>query len=1103
MNFAEELSTRQQDYFSQLNQTLSQNDQELLDVLTPVEKADGHAENLYVLSLELDNVLTGTRNTSAVRAVSAYRDIEKAIQEASDAASEASQAANNATALSDGIEKKTIDSREKSIELLTAAKAALGKTEGKLEVDLDQAQEDSNILARQNKKNMEILEHINNTLNHLQIPTGSPIEDATRDTNEIEEMIHESMDNMNGIVNKIPNDLKESKNLSKDTSDSIRDISQAKKQLDSVSRILPDMSKLLSKLGETQKSIDSTGNDLKSKIEALKSKIANARELADRFKTGVTFYRNTTLQLKNPESLPLLATSTKLSLYFRTDKTNGFLLYLGNEERSKLPRQKTHDFLALMIESGYPVLIIDLGSGPVKIISNKYVSDNIWRQIIVDRTGKNVKLIVREDIGEGKDQQFIKEQVVPGTYSIFNLDQEQSKLFVGGFPSSFQIQDAVTASSFEGQMEELVVGDIPVSFWNFIKAENNHQGATERDKLVDFTPSTGYRFDRNGFAILSMKNSQIRHDQMKFSLKMNFKTFSEDGLMYLMGKGKHFLSLEMKNGQVLYQFDLGEGPLALLSTDKYNDGQWHSLEARRLEKIGVLEIDGVLVAKDESEGRGTTLVTTDHIYVGGYPPNIRHSYRTVSNVGFEGCIDEVVILDTTVNLSRNLQAFGVMAGCPVRFASLVSFEDGSPGYVRWQNVSAAANFQVNLKFKTMASNGLIFYATNEDQTANSALSIEDGVLVFKSQGEEIRSSSQGNKFNDNEWHVVTATHDNTALRIDIDDAENFVTEYPPPSLAIEKGNLYIGGLPNAFGIAQGGSKSTEPFVGCIGDATLNGEIINFANTKERPNAFLGKCLGGDNTPVSVTETDIIWPPPHVTGGPEIITMASTQSNIVNVEVDTEDSGPNKVEGRITANVPTEAATTRPETEYTTTPEAPYTVDQCKLPYVPDADPDTENGWRFGTARHSRLEYRSLNGRYKHDYDFQIDLKTLIDEGIVFYSSDISLQNFIAVYVQGGRVHYTFDCGSGPALLKSNVKINDNQWHTVVFKRTDNLGKLIVDENEVISGYSQGDSTTINVNPPFYVGGILPELADSVYGVIVRAIFVNENFLHLILYFFFF
>lgn len=44
-----------------------------------------------------------------------------------------------------------------------------------------------------------------------------------------------------------------------------------------------------------------------------------------------------------------------------------------------------HDFMALLIESGYPVLIVDLGSGPERIIHNRFVSDNVWRQIIIER----------------------------------------------------------------------------------------------------------------------------------------------------------------------------------------------------------------------------------------------------------------------------------------------------------------------------------------------------------------------------------------------------------------------------------------------------------------------------------------------------------------------------------------------------------------------------------------------------------------------------------------------------------------------------------------------------------------------------------------------
>jgi laminin alpha 3/5 len=157
----------------------------------------------------------------------------------------------------------------------------------------------------------------------------------------VERNIKNAIDHMNGIVDQIPEDLRETKQLSKNTSESIRDISQANKQLDIVDKVVPNITNLLNSLNGNQKSIDTITNDLQNKIETLKNKIANARELADRFRTGLTFYRNTTLELKNPESLPLLTTSTKISLYFRTNKTNGFLLYLGNEEKIKLPRSKT------------------------------------------------------------------------------------------------------------------------------------------------------------------------------------------------------------------------------------------------------------------------------------------------------------------------------------------------------------------------------------------------------------------------------------------------------------------------------------------------------------------------------------------------------------------------------------------------------------------------------------------------------------------------------------------------------------------------------------------------------------------------------------------
>lgn len=105
-------------------------------------------------------------------------------------------------------------------------------------------------------------------------------------------------------------------------------------------------------------------------------------------------------------------------------------------------------------------------------------------------------------------------------------------------------------------------------------------------------------------------------------------------------------------------------------------------------------------------------------------------------------------------------------------ASLVAFEESNPGYVRWPNATAPNYLQLNFKFKTTSRGGLLFYATNRDQSSSVSLSLVNGGLVLKSRQAELMTSPSI-KYNDSEWHVVTATHSPDELRLDIDDYETF------------------------------------------------------------------------------------------------------------------------------------------------------------------------------------------------------------------------------------------------------------------------------------------------------------------------------------------
>lgn len=95
---------------------------------------------------------------------------------------------------------------------------------------------------------------------------------------------------------------------------------------------------------------------------------------------------------------------------------------------------------------------------------------------------------------------------------------------------------------------------------------------------------------------------------------------------------------------------------------------------------------------------------------------------------------------------------------------MVSFD--KPGYLAHGGLSVNNDFKISLKFKTKQTDGLIFYGTDNLQTANISLALRKGHLVLISQKLELVSKDT---FNDSEWHVVSVMHNNNQLRVDFDD----------------------------------------------------------------------------------------------------------------------------------------------------------------------------------------------------------------------------------------------------------------------------------------------------------------------------------------------
>lgn len=145
--------------------------------------------------------------------------------------------------------------------------------------------------------------------------------------------------NLKDKIDRIHDDSTRAKQLVRDSSNSHQEVRSSMKLLDSIS--LEDIKNKLMSLTEKREAINASSNSLYEKINNLKNNINQAREIANSIRIGLTFFPNTTLELKNPESLPLQTTSTKISFYFRTPKSNGLLMFLGNENRTNAPRVKS------------------------------------------------------------------------------------------------------------------------------------------------------------------------------------------------------------------------------------------------------------------------------------------------------------------------------------------------------------------------------------------------------------------------------------------------------------------------------------------------------------------------------------------------------------------------------------------------------------------------------------------------------------------------------------------------------------------------------------------------------------------------------------------
>ncbi|XP_050308675.1 basement membrane-specific heparan sulfate proteoglycan core protein isoform X33 [Anthonomus grandis grandis] len=131
----------------------------------------------------------------------------------------------------------------------------------------------------------------------------------------------------------------------------------------------------------------------------------------------------------------------------------------------------------------------------------------------------------------------------------------------------------------------------------------------------------------------------------------------------------------------------------------------------------------------------------------------------------------------------------------------------------------------------------------------------------------------------------------------------------------------------------------------------------------------------------------------------------------------------------------------------------------------------KNGW---------LEFSKilLPHRYEHESEIiAMEFSTNKSDGLIFWhgqkpEEDGHEQDYISLALKNGYLEFSYDLGSGPAIItNTQIRVDDGERHSVILKRQGRQGSIDIDHSYTQDGESDGDATSMNTNGNIYLGGL--------------------------------
>ncbi|XP_060043680.1 neurexin-1 isoform X40 [Erinaceus europaeus] len=744
-----------------------------------------------------------------------------------------------------------------------------------------------------------------------------------------------------------------------------------------------------------------------------------------------------------------------ISFDFRTTEPNGLILFSHGKPRhqkdAKHPQMIKVDFFAIEMLDGHLYLLLDMGSGTIKIKAlQKKVNDGEWYHVDFQRDGRSGTISVNT---------LRTPYTAPGESEILDLDDE---LYLGGLPENkaglvfpTEVWTALLNYGYVGCIRDLFIDGQSKDIRQMAEVQstagvkpscsretakpclsnpckNNGMCRDGWNRYVCDCSGTGYlgRSCEREATVLSYDGSMF----MKIQLPVVMHTEAEDVSLRFRSQRAYgilmattsrdsadTLRLELDAGRVKLTVNLGKGPETLFAGYNLNDNEWHTVRVVRRGKSLKLTVDDQQAMTGQMAGDHTRLefhnietgIITERRYLSSVPSNFIGHLQSLT---FNG----MAYIDLCKNGDIDYCELNARFGFRNIIADPVTFKTKS-SYVALATLQAYTSMHLFFQFKTTSLDGLILYNSGD---GNDFIVVElvKGYLhyVFDlGNGANLIKGSSNKPLNDNQWHNVMISRDTSNLHtVKID--TKITTQITAGARNLDlKSDLYIGGVAKeTYKSLPKLVHAKEGFQGCLASVDLNGRLPDLISDALFCN---GQIERGCEGPSTTCQEDSC--------SNQGVCLQQWDGFSCDCSM-TSFSGP---------------LCNDPGTTYIFSKGG----GQITYKWPPNDRPST---------RADRLA---------------IGFSTVQKEAVlVRVDSSSGLGDYLELHIHQGRIGVKFNVGTDDiAIEESNAIINDGKYHVVRFTRSGGNATLQVDSWPVIERYPAGRQLTIfNSQATIIIGG---------------------------------